>query len=174
MDTLFFCNLAQLLKMNNKTIIMKIGIYVLMIIGLMTCKSPKFEKNPPFQITGATYNNWVGGQPGISGMKIIIGYTANQNVVFKSIFFFSKEMKVEHYKNEGNNYIIGRLDTSTRGDRDRILDKDPKKEMQNKLPKKKLPFKLKENEAIIVYMDGKTKKYVKVENIKQTNTDFYP
>jgi len=160
--------------MNNKTIIMKIGIYVLMIIGLMSCKSLKFEKNPPFQITGATYNNWVGGQPGISGMKIIIGYTSSRDVAFKSIFFYNKEMKVELYKNGGNNYIIGRLDTSTRGDRDRILDKDPKKEMQNKLPEKKPLFELKENEAVIVYMDGETKKYVKVENIKQTDTDFYP
>ncbi len=153
---------------------MKIGIYLLMTIGLMSCKTLKFEKNPPFQITGATYNNWVGGQPGVSGMKVIIGYTSNQNVVFKSIFFYNKEMKVEYYENKGNKYIIGRLDTSTRGDKDRILDKDPKKEMQNKLPEKKLPFELKENEAVIVYVDGDNRKFVKVTNVKQTDTDFYP
>lgn len=153
---------------------MKIGIYVLMIIGLMSCKSLKFEKNPPFQITGATYNNWVGGQEGVSGMKVIIGYTSSENVTFKKIFFYNKEAATEIQEKDGKKYLVGFFDTSTRKDRDVIMDRDPKKEMKNKLPEKKRLFELKENEAVIVYMDGETKKYVRVENIKQTKTDFYP
>ena len=67
---------------------MKLGIYLMMIIGLTTCKTLKFEKNPPFKITAATYNNWVGGQQGVSGIRVIIGYTTTEKIDFKSIFFY--------------------------------------------------------------------------------------
>ncbi|MDT7831326.1 hypothetical protein RQM59_02985 [Flavobacteriaceae bacterium S356] len=153
---------------------MKVGIYILMTIGLMSCKSLKFEKTPPFQVTGATYNNWVGGQEGVSGMKVIIAYTSSENVTFEKILFYNKEANVETQEKEGKKYLVGFFDTSTRKDRDVIMDIDPKEEMKNKIPEKKPLFELKENEAVIIYVDGETKKYVKVENIKQTKTDFYP
>lgn len=152
---------------------MKVGIYLLMAIGLMSCKTVKFEKNPPFQVTGATYNNWVGGQQGVSGMKVIIGYTASENVSFNKIIFYNKEASTEIREKDGKTYVVAFFDTSTRKGADLIMDKDPKKEMQNTIPKKPL-FELKENEAVIVYTVGETLKYVKVENIKRTETDFYP
>lgn len=152
---------------------MKIGIYIVMAIGLMSCKTLKFEKNPPFQVTGATYNNWVGGQEGVSGMKVIIGFTASETITFKKVLFYNKEASTEIQEKEGKKYVVAFFDTSTRKDRDVIMDRDPKKEMQNKAPEKPL-FDLKENEAVIIYMDGATEKYVKVENIKRTKTDFYP
>lgn len=152
---------------------MKIGIYILMTIGLMSCKSLKFEKNPPFKVTGATYNNWVGGQQGVSGMKVIIGFTSSETIAFKKVLFYNKEASTEIQEKEGKKYLVAFFDTSTRKGGDLIMDKDPKKEMQNKAPEKPM-FELKENEAVIVYMDGDTQKYVKVENIKRTKTDFYP
>jgi hypothetical protein len=134
----------------------------------------KFEKNPPFEITGVTYNNWVGGQQGVSGIRIIIGYTATQTPAFKSIFFYNKECTAEIRKKDGKTYLIGYIDTSTREHKNRILEDDPKKEMKNELPEKKFPFTLTENEAVISYMVGTQQKYVKVENLKKTETDFYP
>lgn len=153
---------------------MKLGIYIIMAIGLMTCKTAKFEKNPPFKVTGATYNNWVGGQQGVSGIRVIIGYTAAETPSFKNIYFYGKEAKIEMQEKDGKTYLFGYIDTSTRQEKDRILDEDPKKEMNNTLPEKKLPFILKENEAVVSYMEGTKQKFVKVENLKQTETDFYP
>lgn len=153
---------------------MKIGVYLLMLIGFMTCKSAKLEENPPFQINGATYNNWFGGQQGVSGMKVIISYSSENPVTFKKILFQNKEATLETKEQEGKKYLIGFFDTSTRKGGDLIMDKDPKKEMQNKTPKKPYPFELKENEAVISYMDGETLKFVKVEKIKKTDSDFYP
>lgn len=153
---------------------MKIGIYLLMLIGFMTCKSAKLEKNPPFQINGATYNNWVGGQQGVSGMKVIISYTSEQPITFEKILFQNRETKLEMKEQKGKKYLVGFFDTSTRKGRELIMDKDPKKEMQNKPPKKEYPFELKENEAVISYMDGNKLMFTKVEKIKKTDTDFYP
>ena len=52
--------------------------------------------------------------------------------------------------------IIGHFNTSTRK-RDLVLDSDPKKEINNKIPDfKKIPFELEENEAILSYqLNGK-------------------
>lgn len=152
---------------------MKLGIYLITIFALTTCKTIKLEKESPFTVTGATYNNWVGGQQGVSGIRVIIGYTTTEKVDFKSIFFNDKEAKIEMKEREGKTYLFGYIDTSTRKDDDLILDIDPKKETKNKLPQK-LPFKLKENEAIVSYLDGKRMKFVKVSDLKRTATDFYP
>lgn len=111
-----------------------------MIVGLTTCKTAKMEKSPPFTITQATYNHWVGGQEGVSGVKVTIAYTAPEDVIFKSIFFHNKEAKIENRNVGEKKYIIGHFNTSTRARRDIILDRDPKKEMNNKLPEKKNTF----------------------------------
>lgn len=156
---------------------MKLAIYAFMFIGLMTCKSTKIEKNPPFKVTGATYNHWVGGQPGAKGIKVIISYETKADVTFDQIYFANKEGKIDVYKKDGKPYLIGHISTSTSNPgEDLILDIDSKKEVNNKLPQeeKKIPFELKENEAVISYTYKGKKSYYKVTNIKQTKTDFYP
>jgi len=151
---------------------MKPVIYLFFVLGFMTCKSVKTDSNPPFTITGATYNYWVGGQPGVSGTRVIINYTSDQEVTFDKIYFQKKEGTVENYLRDEKTFIIGRINTSTpRGDM--TLDIDPKKEMNNKLPEK-IPFDLKENEAVIIYTYKGESHHYKVKNIKKTKSDFYP
>lgn len=155
---------------------MKLGIYIFMAIGLMTCKSAKFDKNPPFKISGATYNNWTGGQPGVSGIRVIINFETKEDVQFDKIYFAKKEGTTELYERKGKVFLVGRIDTSNPKQRDLTLHIDSKKEVKNELPKEetKIPFELKENEAIISYVyKGKTH-YYKVENIQQTKADYYP
>jgi len=48
---------------------MKIIIPIL-LFSILSCKSSKFEKTLPFQIKKASYQHWVGGQPGVKGIKI--------------------------------------------------------------------------------------------------------
>ncbi|MFD2566912.1 hypothetical protein [Pseudotenacibaculum haliotis] len=158
---------------------MKTAIYLFMFIGLMTCKSAKIEKNPPFTISGATYNYWFGGQQGVSGIRVIISYETKANdITFDKIYFAKKEGTITISKKEGKSYLIGQINTSkSRNEKgDLILDKDPTKEINNKLPEqtKKIPFELKENEAVIAYTYKGKQRFYKVTKMKQTKTDFYP
>ena len=167
--------MAQLLKIESQNRIMKFVIYAYMVIGLMTCRSIKLEGTPPFTIQEATYNNWVGGREGVSGIKLLINYTSDQEVSFDKIYFQNKEGTIESNEKDGKTFLLGRIDTSTRKkDRDLVLDIDPKKEMNNPLPKTKIPFELKENEAVILYTFKGESHHFKVKSIKKTKTEFYP
>ena len=150
-----------------------IGI-ALLTFSFTNCGCAKFDKNPPFTITEANYNNWIGGQPGVSGTKIMIGYTSTKNIEFDSIFFINKATKVELYSNENKTFLIGHYSTSNTEKHNLVMDADTRKEINNKPPhQEKIPFELKENEAVISYKeDGKTN-YFKIENVKKTKSDFY-
>lgn len=138
------------------------------------CKSIQFDKHPPFKITKATYNNWIGGQPNVKGINVFVLYTSEQSVEFDSMYFNERITKIEIKEKQGIKLIVGRYDTSTRNE-DLILHSDSKKETGNKVPKTNtFPFELGENEAVISYKEGNKTKYYKIKNIKQTETDFYP
>ena len=153
---------------------MKPVIYLFIALGFMTCKSVNTESNPPFTINGSTYNYWVGGQPGVSGIRVIINYTSDQEVSFDKIYFQNKEGTIEKYEREGKIFLVGRINSSKPRNPDLVLDVDPKKEMNNKIPDVKIPFELKENEAVIMYTYKGESHHFKVTNIKKTKTDFYP
>jgi hypothetical protein len=154
---------------------MRILLSLFVVLGLTSCKSTKTDSNPPFKISGATYNYWTGGQPGISGIRVIINYTTSEEITFDTIYFQKRKGEIDKYKREGKTFIIGRINTSTREKNEVIMDADPKKEMNNKPPQGvTIPFDLKENEAMIVYTYKGKKHNFKVTNIKKTASDFYP
>ncbi len=138
------------------------------------CASSKFEKNPPFTITGSTYNYWVGGLPGVKGTRVIIRYETEKSVNFKKIFFAKKSVNIELKKQQEKTYLFGYINTGTKKNEDVILDSDTKQEMDNRLPEKEFPFELKENEAVISYEYKGKERYYKVTNMMQTKTDIYP
>lgn len=152
---------------------MKFVLYAIMTIGLMSCKSTQPKGEPPFTIQEATYNHWVGGREGVSGIKLHIHYSSDQEVLFDKIYFQNKEGTIESKEKDGKTFLLGRIDTSTRN-KELVLDIDPRKEMNNSLPLKKIPFELKENEAVILYSFKGMSHHYKVKNIKKTKTEFYP
>lgn len=159
-----------------KKLIFFFGAVVLMF-GFTQCKSVKFDKKPPFSVKTISFNNWVGGQPGVSGTKVEIYLTNKVNIDFGSLFFRNLETRLEINEKNDKTFLTAFFDTSTR--KDMILDSDSKKEIVNKLDenfllKKNFPFKLKENEAVISFIEGDKTKYVKIENIKETKPDLYP
>lgn len=153
---------------------MKNIIIAITAIFLVQCKSAQFDAKPPIKITGATFNNWVGGQPGVSGIRVIIGYEKKGDIEFQKIYFAKKEGRIEAYVRKDKTFLVGHIDTSSREKENMILERDSKKEIKNKLPEPKFPFELKENEAVISYLKNGKVKFFKIENIKQTKTDFYP
>jgi len=131
----------------------------------------KLTETPPFKVVGASYNYWVGGQPGVSGIKVNIGIDSNSKIEFDSIYYLKYQAKVENKTIKGKTYIIGNFDTSTR-ERELELQGDDFNEVEK--PKKSHPFELKENEAVIRFNYQGKIKYYKVLKMKKTKSDFYP
>lgn len=154
---------------------MKTFIYLSILIGFITCKFVHTEaSNHPFTINGASYNYWTGGRPEVSGIKVILNYTSDQKVTFDKIYFQKKEGSLEITKTNGVILLIGNISTSKLTGPDLILDIDPKEEMNNTVPSIKIPFELKENEAVITYTYKGISSHCKVTGITQTVSEFYP
>lgn len=145
----------------------KILSLMLTVVLFSQCKSTKFDGNPPFTITSASYNNWVGGQPGVKGMKVIIHYTTTSEVSFDQLFFANRITKLEKHTKDGKTYLIGHYTTSEN-------EMTIANNKATKASKEVFPFELKTTEAVVSFKEGKTIKYVKLEKIKETKTDFYP
>lgn len=56
----------------------KIMTLMMLTVVFSQCASSKFDSNPPFTIKGATYNNWVGGQQGVSGIRLVFQYESKK------------------------------------------------------------------------------------------------
>ncbi len=155
---------------------MKILGLIIIALEITQCTSIKFDKHPPFRIKEATFNNWVGGMPGVKGVNIFFEYTSKKEIVFDSIFFANRIVKAKIKKIKDKNFVIGSINFSTvKSKEDLILHLNPKKEMQNKIPSiNKFPFKLKGNEAVISYKEAGKIKYFKVKNIKKTKAKYFP
>jgi len=148
---------------------MKLLGILLITFGFTQCGSLKLEKNPPFEIVSAKSQNWIGGMPGSNGMMVTISYKSESDIAFDSIYFSKKISKLQRYKNNGNKSLLATVYTSVSlGKSDLIMHSDTKKELKNELPKtKKFPFELKENEAIISYLENGIVKFYKIENIRK-------
>ena len=150
---------------------MKILSLLTIIIGFSQCASTQLVKNPPFKVETATYNNWVGGVAGVSGTNVEIKLSEKGTVVFDSLFFRKKSTKIE----VRGTTLAAYFNTSNRAKYDVILNENPTKEINNKIPKvDKFPFDLKENEAVISYKIGTETKFFKIENIEKLKTDHLP
>jgi hypothetical protein len=153
---------------------MKTVSIFLFLIGFTQCGSTSLVKNPPFKIESATYTNWVGGVPGVSGKRVTIKLSEKTNITFDSLFFQKRKTKIELIEANGVTVLIGHFSTSKAQARDLVLHVDSTKELKNKAPKPDtFPFELKENEAIISYIVGNETRYYKIENIKKEKADLF-
>ena len=98
---------------------------------------------------------------------IAIDQRSGGNVIesFNETFLEAKEK-------EGITTLIGNISTSTIGNSNLVMDVDPKKEINNEIPETNFPFDLKENEAVLSYLEKGVTKFYKVKNIKKTDTNY--
>lgn len=153
---------------------LKIVSLLILALNFTQCKTMKMTMNPPFKVTGATYNNWVGGQPGISGIKVIIRVDFGSDIIFDRLYFNKKITTIQRRSINDKQYIIGHIDTSNRKNIIAIEENSIEKKESIKAESEKFPFLLKENEAVISYKKGDKIFYYKVFNIKKTKTVMYP
>tara|TARA_B100000795_G_C22804465_1_gene443943 strand:- start:4977 stop:5444 length:468 start_codon:yes stop_codon:yes gene_type:complete len=154
---------------------MKTLLALVIIVCFTKCGGTKFVESPPFKITSATYNHWVGGVPGVSGTNVRISYTADSNVVFDSIYFLKRSSKLELKKINGTKLLMGYFKNESSNQKaDYILHVAVEKEMGNKPPPiNNFLFDLKENEAVISYKKGTKIKYFKIKSLKSVQPEFF-
>jgi hypothetical protein len=155
--------------------VMKILSILAIILGFVQCGSSTLVNNPSFKVEKAFFNDWIGGQPGVSGTKLEIHLKNASEVIFDSLYFKNKRTKVAVLQKGEITQIIGHYSTSKRINNDLILAIDPTKELQNVAPIiKNIPFELKKNEAIISYKKGKKILFFKIVNIKKIQPALFP
>jgi len=147
---------------------------IVLILSFTHCKTICLTKSPPFKVTDATYNNWIGGQPGVSGIKVIITVGLDEEITFDKMYFYGKSTTIQRKSTTNKAYLIGHFNTSKRIKLERIIKKQPVKKKKTKNVKGIFPFELNENEAVISYNKGAKMFYYKVSNLKKTKTNFYP
>jgi len=146
---------------------MKILSVLAIVFSFFQCGSSQFVTNPSFEINSAEYQSWVGGQPGVRGLKVKITLKKKSALYFDMLYFRNRSTKIEKIEPL---LLIANFNTAKVNPSDIILDIDPTKEMNNQVPKiDKFPFVLKENEAVLSYEMGGETKYYKINDLKKIN-----
>lgn len=160
-----------------KTLIM-ITTSILVLTLFTQCSSTQFEKDAPFTISKAYYQDWVGGRQGASGTLITFEITSAipKEITLDSLFFNHKISKLEATSFNNKHTITSNFYKNRYVDRDIIMHADPRKEMGNKVPDIILnfPFELADNECVISYNIKGKRHYYKIINLKKEKTIFYP
>ena len=157
----------------------KLLLLICVACSFSQCSTLKLTETAPFKITGATFHNWVGGQPGVSGTNLIIGIDNKSDITIKSIYFRGRKHNPSLEKRKGKEYLVVNMNTSRRTIKviETITykgDGPPPRTRRTKIKTPTIPFKLNANQAVIKYMVGQKMFYFKVSKIKKTETVFYP
>lgn len=150
---------------------------MLIMVFFTQCGSAQFDKEAPFTIHKAYYQDWFGGQPGSKGTLVTVEISrADESIVFDSIFFNGKIMRLGNTVSDNKQLLIGNFSTTTLSDNNIIMHSDPKEEMANKVSKPAFnyPFELTDNECVVSYIIKNKKRYYKIENLKKEKSIYYP
>ena len=160
--------------MKNKLLLIT-GIATIMM-SFSQCNNEQFDKKAPSTITDIFYQDWVGGRPGVRGKLVTIKMKSpKNNMVFDSIFFNNKVIKLNSSTIGDILTLTGNFVENTYQNRDIIMSSNPKEEFGNKPTTKiaKIPFELSDNEAVISYIIKDKKRYYIVKNIKKGKAIYY-
>jgi len=157
-----------------KSIHVQLTIIILSVI-MIGCKSQNLATSAPFSIDEKTYFYWNGGKQGTEGTTIrLVGHTQSLNVSFSKLYFQNHEYGIVPEFNSQGFVIEGSF--SKFREKDVILHKDPAAEYGNEPQKveKKIPFDLKDDEAVLLYSVNGMEGYHKISGIKQLDKVYMP
>lgn len=134
-----------------------------------------FQENPPFKVEDASFQKWFGGiQQAGKGIHFTLTFSQiSENVFFKKIYFRGREEILKQSPQNPNEYLATYIDNPKE---DMVLDSNPVKEMDNPRPSlnSKIPFELKENEAVVEYLKNQKTYYYKIEDVIEIEATAYP
>ncbi len=157
-----------------KSIHVQLTIIVLSVI-MIGCKAQNLATSAPFDIDEKTYFYWDGGKQGTEGTTIrLVGRTQSLNVSFSKLYFQNHEYGIVPEFNSQGFLIEGSF--SEFREKDVIMHKDPAAEYGNKPQKveQKIPFDLKDDEAVLLYSVNGMEGYHKISGIKQLDKVYKP
>ena len=147
------------------------------LMSFSQCDKNNFDKKPPISFSKKYFQDWVGGRPGSKGTLLtLVTKNLEKKFVFDSIFFNDKVAKVSVQVSRNQRILTANFIASNNTNNDLIVSGNPKEEFGNKPPQlvQQIPFKLKDNEAVMSYLiDGK-KRYFMIENIAKEKILYYP
>ena len=152
-----------------------IAILIAFLVVNFSCKSSKFKKKLPFKIEKGFYQNWTGGQPGVGGIRFeFIISDLSENVEFKNIYFKNNKEQLYLRKSDNNNVVTANISKENADRINLIMHIDATKEFNNTLPNTSdFPFKLKNNECVISYLESDIENFYKLVLTKEKDV-FYP
>jgi len=151
----------------------------LLLLSFSNCKSNDkmvtdtiFQQDPPFTFTQGSYQEWTAGtQQGGSGTNVNLRFEKlNQNIILQQFYFQNQEGVIVAGNEDGTQYKVFYKNPVRP---DIIMDSDPTQEAQN-TPPVKFPFDLKENEAVLSYLDHDVVLFYKIQNLERKEPVFYP
>lgn len=147
--------------------IIGVGFITLLSFTFFGCGVSKAQNNHPFKVLEATYANSVVEQTDLVLITLKIT-TNNKEIQLDSVYFRNHKASLKRVKSDENYFFLGSFTTSTIP-QDYILDSDAKQEFGNKPPLtvSKLPFEIKENEAIVSYFYKDNINYYKILEVKE-------
>ncbi len=152
----------------------------IILMAFSNCSSSqKLQKNTPFVIGNCTSQKWVSGvEQGSAGTKVSFNVSAFNQERFQldSLYFRGRKTKINTEDTSGGMQCTAKFLKQSIKKPDVVMHSDPKKEYGNTLPIKleRIPFELKENEAVVKYMENGKVKYYKIEGIKELPELYYP
>jgi len=158
-----------------KSIISIIALAFVMM-GFSQCSTTKkIQAEAPTTIGKVYFQKWVAGRKGGgAGLNIFIP-VGDASVVFDSVYFRGKAVKLAPNTQDQNIYV-GKFISAQNKEEDLVMSNDPKAEYGNQkaVVDTKTPFDLENNECIISYKQGNKTKYFKIENIVEKDLIPYP
>ena len=155
---------------------MKTNVFLLFaIIFFTSCNSTKSkQKEIPFVVQNATYQDWFGGQEGVKGVKIkiVIKSNSKQNN-YQTLYYLDKKGKIKSSFNDNNIGVLTVNINTSSLKQDRIISKNKEDEFGNQVPIKPKYLNLKKSEAVIEYLQDGILKYYKV-SLTEKEALYYP
>lgn len=150
---------------------MKLTSLLVLVIMTGSCAQPKISgtiKN--FRGDDQPYaQSWTGGIPGSgSGINLFLPLFDTESKNIDAVYYKGTITTVVDTTSGNPQYIVARFSTDFNQDPDRNMSLDPKKEYGNEVPKKKkkFPFKLADDEAVIKIGSNGKFTYMKIADIK--------
>ena len=151
----------------NKLVHILSSAFFLLVFSFCSITKETTKETHPFKVTNATFNTWVGGQPGVKEIKVVI-MTDNPEIALDSVFFRNMKTSLKADINAKFTTFVG-IFTDPNNKKDYILHENPLNEYGNTPVNKsiKTPFILKENEAVVSYLLGNKTYYYKIDKVEE-------
>ena len=151
----------------SSNILVQFLMFFVMISFLQCSSSKNIQNKAPFKIGEVFYHKSSSeNKEGYSGTTIYVHIIDKpNNITLDSIYFMKQSVQLEQ---QSETLFTGRLKTA-KIKSDIIMSSDPYAEYGNQAPmlRKKIPFKLNENECVISYHYKNETAYFKIDNVHE-------